>query len=446
MYFRFLIIVALALTAATLTACSFTYSRPMTPEENEYLRRALAEAIRESLRKSELVLRMTDVIYSDEAVPEVPLGLSVKSRDAAGRFFGEAIRDAGEISRKGAPVIQDILGALQVPGFDPPKHVDQPKDLKLVVVDTGVPLANVDTATGVFTLDALVLRAIFISGIASLFGDEDVETALADLRAAKQLESEGRRDRIDQEAQLRFSKLPTAKKARHSDPQKFAAMYVQVLREIISLPDSVYQASYQLANGKVVRPRAIAWDLYAGQAFSQTLEASVMGAFNTVLVHEVGHVAMRHRPDLQLSCERRKMMELQADGYSAALRAVGRLDSKYPLAAGFLDSFTIAMGGVVKATGIDSYYDMAYRISGFDGGLKGAAPATQSCYPSAEDRKRLAKAINEVISEMASKQALESVNKCLADKASASFEEDLKTLENGGGVSTSVDISRECKK
>lgn len=443
---RVAIVFALALVAATSSGCiSFTYTRSLTPAEEEEQRRVFAEAIRADLRKSELVLRLLDVIVSEKVAPGAPLGISVKSREALGQLFSGVIRDAGDASRKGAQVVQQIMGVMQAVGVDPPKYVDQPKDLKLAVVDTGVPLAYVDTATGVFTIDALVLRAIFIAGVAKSYGDEDLETHLSDLRAAKQLDAEGRRNSIDMDAEARFKKLPTTKKKQSADPQLTATTYVQAIREIFSMPDGVYHARYQLPDGKVVNPRSIAWDLHAPQALTQTLQASVMGAFNTVLLHEIGHVALRHRPDPGLSCERRRMMELEADGYSAALRAVGRLDSKYPLSAGFIDQFTMAIGGVVEAEGIDSFYSIAYRVSGFDAGLLGVAPSTRSCYPSAKDRQVIAEAINKAIAKRASEQAQEWVNKCIEGKMSETRAEDLKTLEEGGRVSQSVDFLRDCK-
>lgn len=437
-----------ALVSVLLTGCisfSFTYSRIPTPEEEEEERRAFAGAIRDDLRQSELIKRILDLVRVNELDPGVPLGLSVKSRDAVAKLFSDVIRDAGNASRNSAQLVQQIMGVMQVVGVDPPKYVDQPKDLKLAVVDTGAPLAYVDPATGVFTIDASVVRAIFIAGVAGSYGDEDVETYRSDLREAMRLESEGKRNSIDKEAAARFDNLPAAKLTRNANLQSMAVMYSEVLREILSMPDGAYYGKYQLSSGKVVSPGSIAWRLHAPQALTQTLQASVMGAFNTVLLHEIGHVALRHRPDPGLSCEKRKMMELEADGYSAALRAVGRLDSKYPLSAGFLDVFTMAIGGVVKAQGIDSFYSIAYRVSGFDAGLQGAAPSTQTCYPSAKDRQQIAEAINNALAERASEQAQERLSECLEGKLSATRAMDLKILESGGRVSRSVDIMRECK-
>ncbi len=291
--------------------------------------------------------------------------------------------------------------------------------LKLELIQKGQAYAYLDPVTQVFRLDTQVLRAIYIAGLARMFREHDLDAMANNLEEAKRLFAEGRMGVIheskvpdpwaafgkpDDPAQVRRRLRREWLAARSAED--IAADFFRVLSVSAAFPDSALTGTFQLSSGAKFEPveelRRISLNL-----LMENFDHSLAGVFITVLLHEMGHLALQHHDLVRegVDCETRKRMELEADMYSAVLRGTAFMDAKYGLVAG-IEAFAILfVAKGPEAKGIEDYFEVAYGLSGFDR-LAGQTPhADARCYPSAEERRRMSRLAYEAATAKAAQQS-----------------------------------------
>lgn len=428
---------AACIALALLGGCiSISYTRSMTRAEEEEFSRRFADALRDSMRESKAV-GLARTLLPANAPAGVPLGVETGTLRRVESVMKKSVDEATDAARRAVPVMRELLGGVGPLISGRPIGVNAPPPLRLVLVDTGYPVAKVDADKRLITLDIRVYRALVIAGIAQALREVEVDAELDELIEIQNLAAAGRLNVIDP---AKKPKESPKRKPNAGGPEHLAANYVRAVEIVLSLPPEAYHASYQLANGVERNPREIAYDLQMPELLGESLQSSIRSAWLTVLLHELGHTAMGHSIPAGITCEQRKGLELEADAYSAALRAVARLDS--PTAAffqgNFVEAFQLAFGGVLPSAGISDFYDVAYRVSGFDVGASGPVPAGASCYPSAEDRSKIAVTLNTAIANKITQESDEAVQKCIADKVAAN------AASPNPSFNFSVDITKEC--
>ncbi len=444
--------------AAAVVVLSLSMHSCMTMSGAEYEEKALASGalkVRKFLAEDATIRGVKALIEAQELTNGNPARLGTAELKTYDVLLAAPVARARSAHETQFDNLRQLLGAITAySSRTPPADLAKEVKLSLTLSNTGHPTAYVDPATGIFRLDLRVLRALVLASLTSTLKDVDLEQSIADLEFARREHAAGRKDKLDAsipkpdhmsrewDRKVARERREKEEKIGRRTAEETGRLFARAVDLVVAMDPAVYAGRYQRADGDFVRPREVAWELAWPRMAGDPLSQYTRGAFVTMLLHEMGHLVLGHgKLDLnRLSCDERAQLELEADSYSAALRALSGLDREY--APGALLSFSTfeTLGrGTVQAIGIAHFFDLAYPGSGFEAG----GPPETACYPSAEERQRVATQMNTELSKIINERVGAATRDCLEAAMRKNAAEHMEDILKGREIT--LDLTKvEC--